>query len=222
MRYRKKHTLTPEDELEKKQPDSIPKNQLVLYADNGYDSHVVRFLLAEKNIAYHHSFLASERPEDLTQLNPYRTLPILVHGDTVLYELNTIFEYLEERYRHQKLLPEAPQQRAQVRQLAWRIQKDWLSLGRELLVHPDSFNKTSAEQAKKQLVDSLVTLSPLFSHKSYFLSDTLNWCDILLAPLLWHLQNINLTLPQHLVRPLIEYQQRMFERESFKQSIKSK
>ncbi len=198
----------------------IPKNQLFLYADDGYDSHVIRYLLAEKNLEYNHSYLISERPEDLAELNPYRTLPILIHADIVLYEINVIFEYLEERYHHHKLLPESPQRRAQVRQLAWRMQQDWLKLGRLLLVHPDSFDKRQAEQAKKKLSDSLVTLAPIFAHKTYFMSDSLSWCDILLVPLLWQLQSSGLELPKHLIRPLLDYQQRMFERQAFQDSLK--
>ncbi len=200
-------------------PNTINKNQLFLYADDGYHSQVVRYLLAEKKLSYRLSYLTSERPEDLAELNPYRTLPILIHADTVLYEINVIFEYLEERYHHHKLLPESPQQRAKTRQLAWRIQKDWLSLGQKLLLHPDSFDEKSAQQAKKQLVDSLTTIAPLFNHKPFFMSDTLSWCDILLAPLLWQLQASNLPLIPHLTRPLLDYQDRMFQRDSFQASL---
>ncbi len=200
-------------------PNMVTKNQLFLYADNGYDSLVVRYLLAEKNLLYHLSYLSSERPEDLSDLNPYGTLPILIHADIILYEINIIFEYLEERHPHHKLLPESPQQRATTRQLAWRIQKDWLSLGRKLLLHPDSFDQPSALHAKKQLADSLTTLAPLFEHKPFFMSDKLGWCDILLVPLLWHLQEKNLPLKPHLVRPLLNYQERMFQRESFQASL---
>ncbi|MDX1788260.1 MAG: starvation protein A, partial [Psychrobacter sp.] len=53
--------------------NDIPSSQLILYADDGYDSHVVRLLLEEKKLAYYLSRLHSERPEDLTELNPYHT-----------------------------------------------------------------------------------------------------------------------------------------------------
>lgn len=201
-------------------PDAITKNTLLLYADNGYYSHVIRYLLAEKKIDYQIHYIDEERPEDLADLNPYCTLPVFVHANMVLYEINTIFEYLEDRYHHHKLLPIAPQDKAQVRQLAWRIQKDWLSLGYQLLLHPDSFDQQQAKQAHKKLADSFITIAPLFGQKSFFLSDTLGWCDILLVPLLWHLQQRNFSLPAHLVRPLLDYQQRMFERSSFQQSLR--
>lgn len=200
--------------------NDIPSSQLILYADDGYDSHVVRLLLEEKKLAYYLSRLHSERPEDLTELNPYHTLPVLQQREIALYEINVIFEYLEERYHANKLLPETPQERAQFRQLAWRIQRDWLSLGKRLLMHPDSFNKAQAVMARKQLSDSLITISPLFAHKSYFMADEFGWCDVLLAPLLWRLEEMDIKLPRAISRPLFDYQKRVFERDSFQKSVR--
>ena len=200
--------------------NDIPSSQLILYADDGYDSHVVRLLLEEKKLAYYLSRLHSERPEDLTELNPYHTLPVLQQREIALYEINVIFEYLEERYHANKLLPDTPQERAQFRQLAWRIQHDWLVLGKRLLLHPDSFNKAQAALAKKQLSDSLITLSPLFAHKPYFMADEFGWCDVLLAPLLWRLEEMGIELPCAISRPLFDYQKRVFERDSFQKSIR--
>ncbi|MDA5133431.1 MULTISPECIES: glutathione S-transferase N-terminal domain-containing protein [Psychrobacter] len=200
--------------------NDIPSSQLILYADDGYDSHVVRLLLEEKKLAYYLSRLHSERPEDLTELNPYHTLPVLQQREIALYEINVIFEYLEERYHANKLLPETPQERAQFRQLAWRIQRDWLVLGKRLLMHPDSFNKAQAAMAKKQLSDSLITLSPLFAHKPYFMADEFGWCDVLLAPLLWRLEEMGIELPRAISRPLFDYQKRVFERDSFQKSVR--
>lgn len=199
--------------------NDIPSSQLILYADDGYDSHVVRLLLEEKKLAYYLSRLHSERPEDLTELNPYHTLPVLQQREIALYEINVIFEYLEERYHANKLLPDTPQERAQFRQLAWRIQRDWLVLGKRLLMHPDSFNKAQAALAKKQLSDSLITLSPLFAHKPYFMADEFGWCDVLLAPLLWRLEEMGIELPRAISRPLFDYQKRIFERDSFQKSV---
>lgn len=200
--------------------NDIPSSQLILYADDGYDSHVVRLLLEEKKLAYYLSRLHSERPEDLTELNPYHTLPVLQQREIALYEINVIFEYLEERYHANKLLPETPQERAQFRQLAWRIQRDWLALGKRLLMHPDSFNKVQAVMARKQLSDSLITISPLFAHKSYFMADEFGWCDVLLAPLLWRLEEMDIELPRAISRPLFDYQKRVFERDSFQKSVR--
>ena len=39
--------------------NDIPSSQLILYADDGYNSHVVRLLLEEKKLAYYLSRLHS-------------------------------------------------------------------------------------------------------------------------------------------------------------------
>lgn len=200
-------------------PNDIPDSQLILYADDGYDSHVVKFILAEKKLKYYLSLLDSERPEDLRQLNPYNSLPVLMHRDFSLYELNVIFEYLEDRYHGNKLLPDTPKMKAIQRQLAWRIQNDWLKLGRVLLTHKDSFNAKQADLARRKLSDALVTLSPIFGESVYFMSDDFGWCDILLGVMLYRLDDMQIELPTHLCRPLFEYQKRIFERESFTNTL---
>lgn len=194
--------------------------QFVLYADHGIYSHIVRLLLEEKQLNYQLVIMEDERSEELAELNPYRTLPVLVNRDVALYELTVIFEYLEERHQSPRLLPSVPSERAKIRQLAWRLQNDWLSQAFILMTHPDSFDEQSALNAKKSLSDSLVTLAPLFGHKPYFLSDEFGWCDVLLLPLLWRLPEMHINLPTHLIRPLLEYQDRLFARPSFIASIR--
>ncbi len=193
--------------------------QLTLYADDGYSSHVVRFLLHEKHLPHHLIYIKDECPEALAELNPYRSLPILTQRTLALYEINVIFEYLEDRYKAYALLPNDPQQKAQIRLLAWRLQKDWLSLAKVLLTHPDSFDKHAADHAKKTLSDSLVTLSPLFARHEFFMSATFGWCDVLLAPLLWRLPMMDIALPTSLCQPLIAYQKRLFDRPTFQLSL---
>lgn len=198
----------------------LSSTQFVLYANDGYHSHVARLLLEEKNLAYQLHWVTDEQQEELAELNPYGGIPpILVNRDVILYEINVIFEYLEERYAINKLLPDTPAQRATMRLLAWRLQKDWLSLGQILLTHPDSFDDTSANQAKKTLTDSLITLSPLFARHEYFMSQTFGWCDVLLLPLLYRLPIMGITLPEQLCQPLIRYQTRLFCRPSFQKTL---
>lgn len=192
--------------------------QYLLYGDDGYDSHVACLLLEEKGLDYGYR-LIKERPDFLADLNPYNTLPILTGRDLVLYEIGIIFEYLEDRHKANPLLPNTPHQKAQVRLLAWRLQQDWLKLGRILLTHPDSFNATQATHAKKSLSDSLTTLSPIFARQPFFMSECLTWCDILLAPLLWRLPDMGLDLPCHLCRPLLDYGKRLFDRPAFIRSL---
>lgn len=191
-----------------------------LFGDTGYESQVVRFLLEEKHLDYQFRYIDSVRPDELASLNPYQTLPILTNKDVALYEINVIFEYLEERHQGHRLLPIAPKERAMVRTLAWRIQKDWLSLGKTLLTHPDSFNKEQAIYAKKTLSDTLITLSPVFAKKPFFMSDEFGWCDVLLAPLLWRLEEMGLQLPKSLCGGLFAYRERVCTRPTFQNTLK--
>lgn len=198
----------------------LAPTQFVLYGDDGYDSHVVRLLLEEKSLDYRYVFLTEdERPEYLAELNPYHTLPILVNRDVALYDVSVIFEYLEERHQGHRLLPPTPKDRANVRLLAHRLQKDWLGLARTLMTHPDSFDAPAAKIAHKHLTDSLITLSPLFARHDYFMSDQFGWCDVLLSAFLWRLPNMGITLPKKLCLPLLQYQHRVTHRASFIASI---
>ena len=191
----------------------------MLYADDGYDSHVVKLLLAEKELSYEFGYFDDR--EELAELNPYSTLPIFVGRDIALYQTGVIFEFLEERYRAHRLLPISPIERARVRQLAWRLEHDWLSLGAILMTHPDNYDDIRAADAKARLSNSLITLSPLFARQEFFLSDTFGWCDVLLLPLLWRLPQIGIELPDPLCPALIDYSRRGFSRASFRHSLRS-
>lgn len=200
-------------------------NTLILYADDGYLSHQVRLVLLEKQLEFdsihiHHDERFSEHYEDLADLNPYNTLPVLVHRDVILYQNNVIFEYLEDRYYQNKLLPETPNERAKYRQLMWRINHDWLTKADVLLTHPDSLNIQQAEKTRHDLTNSLITLSPLFAHQPFFLSDKMGLCDCILLPMLYRLPEMAIDLPMNISKPIRQYMQRMFSRLTFQQSLK--
>ena len=52
------------------------------------------------------------KPEDISVMNPYGQVPILVERDLILYESNIINEYIDERFPHPQLMPADPVQRA--------------------------------------------------------------------------------------------------------------
>lgn len=197
-------------------------NTLILYADDGYLSHQVRLVLHEKQLSFDElNIRQDEHFEDLADLNPYNTLPVLVYRDLILYQNMVIFEYLEDRYYQNKLLPETPNERAKYRQLIWRINHDWLTKADILLTHPDTLNIEQANKTRQDLTNSLITLSPLFAHQPFFLSDKMGLCDCLLASILYRLDEMQIQLPNALCRPILQYQQRIFSREAFQKSLKS-
>lgn len=55
------------------------------------------------------------KPADLWRLNPYGKVPVLVDGETVIYESAIINEYLEEKYPDIALMPKDPGLRSRVR-----------------------------------------------------------------------------------------------------------
>lgn len=193
----------------------------ILYADDGYLCHQVRLVLLEKHIEFGEVDIRDSDVgfEDLADINPYNTLPVLVHRELVLYQNTVIFEYLEERYHQYKLLPEAPAERARYRQLLWRINQDWLHLADILLTHVDTLDMRQAQQARTKLSESLVTLAPLFAHQPFFLSDKFGLCDCILASMLYRLEAMAVVLPTHLTRPLQQYMQRVFSRPTFQASL---
>lgn len=197
---------------------NITKSQFLLYGDKGYDSHVVRYLLAEKQLDCKFCYLPYVRPDMLAQLNPYKTLPILVNHDVCLYKFYAIFEYLEERHKAITLLPMAPNARAKVRQLMWRIQNDWLSLAHILLRTRMGMDDKTYIDTQKKLTDMLITLSPLFKN-TFFLGDTLSICDVLLLPMLHRLDAMGIILPKRLCPEIIDYYARLSTRAEFSATL---
>lgn len=193
----------------------VKRSVMTLYSGElDPNSHRVRIVLAEKAVTVDvlHVDLAKP-PEDLVHLNPYNSVPTLVDRDLVLYEANIIMEYLDERFPHPPLLPVYPVARAKSRLMMYRIQQDWYTL-----VDVIMSGKKEADQARKELQESLVSLTPVFSDMPYFLSEEFSLVDCCIAPLLWRLPSLGIELPTK-AKPINEYAKRMFKRDSFQASL---
>ena len=176
--------------------------------------HRVRIVMAEKNVAYEMVDVdPANPPEDLLDLNPYQTVPTLVDRELVLYNSRIIMEYLDERFPHPPLMPVDPVSRARSRLMMYRIDRDWYGL------LPKMKGKgKEAETARKELLDSLLSIIPIFEAKPYFMSDEFSLVDCCIAPLLWRLPAYGVKLPKQ-ARPIEEYAERLFQRESFQESL---
>lgn len=192
------------------------RSTMTLYSGTSdIPSHKVRIVLAEKGVAVDILYIDTNNPqEDLLALNPYHTVPTLVDRDLVLYEANIIAEYLDERFPHPPLLPVYPIARAKNRLMAYRIERDWMSL----IPIIQSGKKVEADQARKSLRDQLVTLAPVFAEMPYFLSEDFTLVDCSIAPLLWRLPSFGITIPPQ-AKAITTYANRLFERESFQASL---
>jgi RNA polymerase-associated protein len=178
-------------------------------------SHRVRLVLAEKSITVD---IIDTDPvdlcEDVIDLNPYGTLPTLVDRDLTLYESRIIMEYLDERFPHPPLLPVDPVSRATARMYMHRVDHDWYTLMDEI------FKGGKGEaKARKELRESLIVTSPVFSAKPFFMSDDFTLVDCSIAPLLWRLPVLGIDLPPAQGKAISDYAKRMFERDSFQTSL---
>jgi len=178
-------------------------------------SHSVRMVLAEKGITVEIIDVdIHQKPEDLIDLNPYSTVPTLVDRELVLYDPHTIMEYLDERFPHPPLMPVDPVSRARTRLALFRIQQDWYDLVPAL----ESKGEKTSSKARKQLGESLTSSAEVFAAKPFFLSDELTLVDAMIVPILWRLPRYRIELPRQ-ARPVLDYAERMFARESFQTSL---
>jgi RNA polymerase-associated protein len=179
------------------------------------ESHRVRLVFAEKGITVEVVDVdASNKPEDLSDLNPYNGVPTLVDRELVLYDPRTIMEYLDERFPHPPLMPVDPVSRARARLALYRIEKDWY----EQLPALESKSEKVFTKARKILRDSLTASAEVFGAKPFFLSDEFSLVDATIIPILWRLKYYRIELPRQ-AKPVMQYAARMFERDSFKTSL---
>lgn len=178
-------------------------------------SHQVRIVLAEKGVGVEISYTdPGNLPEELHELNPYSTVPTLVDRELVLYKSHIIMEYLDERFPHPPLMPVYPVSRGQSRLMMHRIENDWYSLAAQI------FNKEgNVEQAQNELREALLSLAPIFAETPFFMSEEFSLVDCYLAPLLWRLPLLGITLTGAGSKEILTYMNRIFDRATFKASL---
>lgn len=193
------------------------RSTMTFFSDpSDHYSHRVRIVLAEKGVTVDVlNVNPDNKPEDLASLNPYNSLPTLLDRELVLYEPNIMMEYLDERFPHPPLLPVYPVTRAQSRLWLHRIEKDWGDLIRTILTGKEK----EAEVARKELTENLTAIAPIFKEMPYFMSEEFSIVDCALAPILWRLPVLGITLPEKQCKFLLQYMERMFEREAFQASL---
>jgi len=177
--------------------------------------HLARIVLAEKDITFEAIDVdLSNPPEDLSELNPYNTVPTLIDRDLVLYNSRVIVEYLDERFPHPPLMPVDPVSRAKTRLALHRVEKDWYPLMHDILTKGEK----PAAKSRKMLRESIISSNELFRVLPFFLSEDYSLVDATIAPLLWRLSELGIELPAE-AKAVTDYAQRIFEREAFQLSL---
>jgi stringent starvation protein A len=189
---------------------------MTLYSGSSdIESHRTRIVLAEKGVLV--DVIEVERHEnleDFRELNPYNTVPTLVDRDLVLYSSQIIMEYLDERFPHPPLLPVYPIARAKSRLMIFRIEHDWYSLVNVI----QKGSEKKAEKARKDLLEGLVAIAPVFADSPYFLSEEFSMVDCCIIPILWRLPELGIEIPKQ-GKAILDYAERIFERDSFQASL---
>lgn len=150
------------------------------------------------------------KPEDISIMNPYGQVPVLVERDLILYESNIINEYIDERFPHPQLMPADPVQRARARLML-------LNFERELFVHVETLEKQDTkkiDKARAAIRDSLSQLAPVVAKSKYMFGEEFSMIDVALVPLLWRLEHYGIELPKA-AAPVLKYAERIFSRPAF-------
>ncbi|MEN9774427.1 MAG: Stringent starvation protein [Pseudomonadota bacterium] len=179
-----------------------------------------RFVLFEKGMDFEiRDVDLYNKPEDISIMNPYGQVPILVERDLILYESNIINEYIDERFPHPQLMPADPVARARARLFLFNFE-------RELFVHVQTLERRELakdapklqDKARQQIRDRLTQLTPIFIKNKHMLGEDFTMLDVAIAPLLWRLDHYGIEMPKT-AAPLLRYAERIFSRPAYIEAL---
>jgi len=179
-----------------------------------------RFVLFEKGMDFEiRDVDLFNKPEDISVMNPYGQVPILVERDLILYESNIINEYIDERFPHPQLMPADPVMRARARLFLFNFE-------RELFIYVHQLERREQvkegakllEGARQQIRDRLTQLTPIFVKNKYMLGEDFSMLDVAIAPLLWRLDHYGIEM-RKTAAPLLRYAERIFSRPAYIEAL---
>jgi len=198
----------------------INKRSVISLYSSSHDpySHKIRIILEEKGVTYDVIDIESspKAKEEIAEYNPYGTVPTLVDRDLVLFRSDIIAEYIDERFPHPPLLPVYPVLKAKSRLMIYRINRDWYKLMDQIL-YPDTPEERKII-LRAELLDSLLSVTPIFAENPYFFSEEFSLIDCCIAPLLWRLPQLGIEIPEN-AKDIIKYMNKIFSRPSFQASL---
>lgn len=192
------------------------RHQLTLFT--GRDDvlcHRVRLALAIKGVTHERVEVdAGNPPDELTQLNPYHSVPTLTEREVVLYAPCVVSEYIDDRYPHPPLMPADPLAKARLRLATLRLEHDWVPLVYQIT----QGDAAQAAEARTQMTALLATSLPLFKASKFFLNPEFSLADCLMAAILWRLDALGVALPEG-GKPIEDYMTRIFKAPFFERSL---
>jgi stringent starvation protein A len=196
------------------------RTSMALYSDpNSHYSHRVRIVLEEKGLSTEIIDMTQENMHsDLLEINPNAEIPVLIDRDICLYDSLVLMEYLEERFPHPPLMPVYPVIKARSRLFILRLEQEWSKHLDYLALNPKPGSKT--QKSKKDLKSNILSASSIFNEHPYFMSEDFSLIDCCVAPILWRLPALGVDISKDKkAKPIYQYMERVFSRDSFKASI---
>ena len=196
------------------------RTSMALFSDpSDHYCHRVRIVLAEKGISS--EMIESSKDnidQEILEISPYATLPVLVDRDVCLFDSVTLMEYLDERFPHPPLLPVYPVLRANIRLYIKRIELDWGSRFDQLA--DGNLKEAQAKKVRQELKSLVVSSCALLKEKPFFMNDEFSLVDCCIAPMLWRLPSVGIEIPNDAKhKPLNLYMKRVFTMPSFIESL---
>ena len=179
-----------------------------LYSDSRCPfSHRARIVLNKKDMDFKVVDVNINMRQDLMTLNPYNETPVLVDdidknnkkNDLVLLETNIICEYIDDRFPHPQLMPIEPAEKARLRMLMHRFDRELFAHLRTLdtMNLKDSKVRKEAEKLKKPIIAGLDSIAQVFvvnKKAEYIFGNTFSLLDAAILPLLWRLSHYDIEI----------------------------
>lgn len=177
-----------------------------------------RFVLFEKGMDFEiRDIDLYNKPEDISVMNPYGQVPILVERDLILYESNIINEYIDERFPHPQLMPADPVMRARTRLFLYNFEKELFSHV-AVLEGRNNPDPKAQDFARQNIRDRLSQLAPMLLKNKFMLGEEFSMLDVAVAPLLWRLGHYGIELPKS-AAPIQKYAERIFSRPAYIEAL---
>jgi glutathione S-transferase len=146
----------------------------------------VALALAHKGVEVEWVDVPADDRSEVVRVSGQELVPVLVHGDRVLFDSPVVLAYLEEQYPEPPLYPADPARRAEVQVFLDWFNRLWkqppnLIAAEELKPAPDRERITELEQ---RIGDSLPVFEDLLAGRDYLFGDEPTVADVTAFPFL--------------------------------------
>ena len=185
----------------------------------------VKIVLEEKKLPYETIPVDLRKKEqknpEFLKLNPRGKVPVIIDGETVLYESRIIIDYLEDQYPEPPLMPKAPARRAKIRLLIDYALTDLVAPQqkiREQMVKDEKERDLAViESVKREILDMLRRFEHELGDQPYLAGD-FSLLDAAVVPRFLRLEEWNI-LPDASLPRLGKWLQRIKNRPSLQSII---